>query len=285
MDGEPIENDPPAPVPAPAITVVRKGGWRHRKTMLRIGATAAAVAAVSALAVRGCRSGASGAGGNRDHAQVSAGERSSASSGRTRDFVKDHIRDRSNCRVVSITKRNGDVVVCDRNDWAASGCPAAMVRALQDVADANDRIVDVTLTESGKWLVLHGRNDGAWRGIPAGLESALRTFCANDEEIYSATFNDSGDWIAISDEHYVASDGFLNQWLGDGAVKYGILRAACVTEDAAVAVFDGGFLFHGPVPEKLKYALRYTHLDVRIVKIAGPAWFFSDELGEFKYEM
>ena len=84
--------------------------------------------------------------------------------------------------------------------------------------------------------------------------------------------------------HYNAA-GSIADWLADGARKFGILRAACVSENAAVAVFDGGYKFFGPVPEDLKAALRKTHLDVRIVKIAGSSWFFADEYGSYQFNM
>ena len=116
-------------------------------------------------------------------------------------------------------------------------------------------------------------------GIPADMERSLRTYNANDEKIYSATFNDAGDWITVSDKHYTCSATWLKAWLAGGAEKYGILRAAAVSTDAAVACFDGGYLFFGNVPEDLKDALREADFDVRIIKIAGSAWFFASEYG------
>ena len=202
-----------------------------------------------------------------------------------RSFVKDHIRANDNCRIVSITKRGGDVVVSGRNNWAASGCPKGLINSLRDAADDHERITDVCLTETGRWIVLHGRNAGEWFGIPSAMELALRRFNRNNEEIYSATFNDAGDWIVISSDHYIASDTYLKDWLGNGARKYGLLRAACVSEDAAVAVFEGGYLFFGRVPDNLKRALRRTSIDVRVMKIAGGAWFFADENGRFECEL
>ena len=58
-----------------------------------------------------------------------------------------------------------------------------------------------------------------------------------------------------------------------------------MSENAAVAVFDGGYKFFGPVPEDLKEELRKTRIDVRIVKIAGSAWFFADEYGSYQCRM
>ena len=203
-----------------------------------------------------------------------------------RAFVRDHIDDSGNCRVVAITRTNGDVVVCDRNNWASSGCPQGLNDALRQAEHQSGRITDVTLTESGRWLVLWDRNAGQWSdGLPPRMTQALREYNRNNEEIYSASFNDIGDWVVISDAHFISSDTYLQGWLADGHEKYGVLLAACVTADAAVACYQRGYKFMGNVPEGLKDALRKTSLDVRIVKIAGSSWFFADDDGSYQYSM
>ena len=189
------------------------------------------------------------------------------------------------CRVVSLTKLGGDVVICNRNDWASSGCPQALNNVLDRIADEGGRITDVTLTESGRWLVLYDRNAAQWFNIPYRMEQAIREYNRDNEVIYSATFNDAGDWIIITDKHYRSSAGFITDWLRGGERKYGELRSACICGGDAVAVFDRGFLFWGNVTDDLKKALRETDLDVRIIKLAGPAWFFADVYGSYQYNM
>ena len=202
-----------------------------------------------------------------------------------RKFVKEHIAKNDNCRIVAITKTNGDVVVCDDNNWAASGCPKELTDALRAIDRDDERISDVCLTEQGRFIVLFGRNSARWMGIPSDMEFSLRQYNSNNEVIYSASFNDAGDWITVSDEHYTCSATWLKQWLKDGAESYGILRAAAVSTDAAVAVYDGGYKFFGNVPEDLKDALRETTIDVCIIKVAGNAWFFADKYGNFRLYM
>ena len=187
---------------------------------------------------------------------------------------------------MAITKIGGDIVVCGRNNWAANGCARNITDKLQEISDDGEKIIDVCLTELGRFVVLYGRNAGSWNNIPSDMEYHLRRLNANDEELYSATLNDAGDWIVVGSEHYACSATWLKEWLADGGIKYGTLLAAAVSTDAAVAVYDGGYKFYGNVPEDLKNALRNTSVDVRIIKIAGPAWFFADKTGYgYRYNM
>lgn len=281
------------PPPTPVITVVRsKEGFlaRNRKWLIPVaGGAAALLLIVGLIAVKhksekrrtARRTTPSSASGRSSYYAPSSGSRGGA-----RDFVRKHIEKNGNCRIVSITKIGGDIVVCDDNNWAANGCARNITDKLQEISDDGERIIDVCLTELGRFIVLYGRNAGSWNNIPSDMEYHLRRLNANDEELYSATLNDAGDWIVVGSEHYACSATWLKQWLADGGEKYGTLLAAAVSTDAAVAVYDGGYKFFGNIPEDLKGALSDTTIDVRIIKIAGPAWFFADKTGYgYRYKM
>lgn len=283
-----------APPPPPIITVVRsKEGFfaRNRKWLIPVaGGAAALLLIVGLVAVKHKfgkhrhtgRTTASSTSGRPSYYTPS----SPKSSGGARDFVRNHIEKNGNCRIVSITKIGGDIVVCGDNNWAANGCSRNITSKLQEITDDDGRIIDVCLTELGRFVVLYDRNAGSWNNIPGDMEYHLRRMNADDEELYSATLNDAGDWIVVGSEHYACSATWLKEWIAEGVRKYGILRAATVSTDAAVAVYDGGYRFYGAVPEDLKAALRDTTMDVRIIKIAGSAWFFADRTGyRYRYKM
>ena len=137
----------------------------------------------------------------------------------------------------------------------------------------------MSLTENGRFIVLYGENAASWNIIPPQMKEALRAYNDNGEELCSATMNDAGEWILVSSKHIACSDTWLKKWVADGQDMYGRIRAAVVTADAAVAVFNGGFKFLGNVPPDLKEALKEADFDVRIVKIAGKAWFFANADG------
>jgi len=208
-----------------------------------------------------------------------------SSLGQGRSFIKEQIRKEGECRNVAITKTNGDLMLYGRNGCARTGCPRSLNEVLTELNNDNEFIDDVQLTEEGRWLILYGNNGIRWNDIPYSLESKLREYNSKDEVIYSVTFNDAGDWIVITGKYYSSSDSRITAWLKEGENNHGELWAACITDDAIVAVYANGYSFLGEVPYSLKEALRNTKLDVFRLKIAGDAWFFADKNGRYEYNM
>lgn len=205
--------------------------------------------------------------------------------GRGRDYIREQIRIRGECRNVAITQYNGDLMLYGNNGYAASGCPQGLIDAIRDLHNKSEYIDDVQLTEQGRYLILYGNNGFVWNDIPYSLECELRKYNNNNEVVLSVTFNDVGNWVIISRDYYTSSDASINQWLKDGAEIYGMLWSVCLTNDAIVAVYSGGYRFFGEVPYSLKTALEKTKLNVYRLKIAGNAWFFADNDGNYHYNM
>ncbi len=205
--------------------------------------------------------------------------------GQGRSFIREQIQKHGECRNVAITKTNGDLMLYGRNGYAASGCPSSLTEALDRYNEEQEYIDDVQLTEDGDWLILIGNNGFEWSNIPYSLERKLREYNEDGEVVLSVTFNDNGEWIIIGKDHFSASNDEIREWLKRGNEKHGMLWAACLTDDAAVAVYANGYTFMGNVPESLKDALRETTKDVYRLKIAGTAWFFADTDGNYEYNM
>lgn len=202
-----------------------------------------------------------------------------------RNYIKEQIKEAGQCRNVAITKSNGDLMICGRNGWAASHCPKSLTNALNQLNEDDELIDDVQLTENGEWLVLYGNNGILWSNIPKEMEDHLRKFNADNEVITSAVFNDAGDWIIITKEHFIASSQDLQDWIKGGMEKYGQIWTCCLTDEAAVVVYDGGYRFLGEVPQTLKDTLGEVDFDVYRLKIAGSAWFISDGKTKYDYTM
>lgn len=203
----------------------------------------------------------------------------------SREYIRNCIKQRGECRNVAITKTNGDLMLYGQNGYAVSGCPKGLVDALDELNERREYISDVQLTENGQWLVLYGENGIMWSDIPSSLESKLRDFNNKGEKITSVTFNDANQWVVITTEHISASEGWIQDWLVDGLSSHGQLWAVCITGDAMVAVYENGYKFYGEVPDDLRSALKESTLDVFRLKIAGTAWFFADKKGNYRYNM
>lgn len=206
-------------------------------------------------------------------------------SAQSREYIRNQIERHGECRNVAITEYNGDLMLYGRNGWAATGCPDGLTEALHELNDEEQFINDVQLTNDGSWLIVYGKNGLRWNDIPYSLEQKLRAWNNNNEEITSVTFNDVGDWIAVSTEHIAASSRELQDWVADGMDYYGAVLATCITEDAAVVVYEEGYRFLGEVPQDLKRRLETVSFNVYRVKIAGSAWFISDNKSRYSYNM
>lgn len=203
----------------------------------------------------------------------------------SREYIRNAIEAWGECRNVAITKFNGDLALYGRNGCARSGCPNDLNNAIIALNNEGEYIDDIQLTDNGRWLILFGNNGIQWNDIPYSLEQKLREYNQMGEVITSVTFNDAGNWIVITTNYYSSSHTEVLNWLKKGNNKYGQLWAACVTDNAVVAVYEEGYQFIGNIPETLKIALKETTLDVYRLKIAGTAWFFADKNGRYRYNM
>lgn len=203
----------------------------------------------------------------------------------SREFVRNKITTWGECKNVAITQYNGDLALYGRNGWAGTGLPSSLSDALHEINSDNDLIDDVQITDNGNWLILIGDNGFRWSGIPYSLERKLYEFNGRNDVVTSVTFNDAGDWIIISQEYFNASAQWIQDWLREGIDSFGALWAACITSDAIVACYEGGYKFYGNVPSDLRRALQETDIDVYRIKIAGSAWFFADKNGSYRYHM
>lgn len=206
-------------------------------------------------------------------------------SAQSREYIRNSITQWGECRNVTITEYNGDIALYGKNGYSMYGCPAGLNDAIKELHQDGEYIDDVQLTENGRWVILYGNNGIMWNNIPYSLEEKLREFNQRGEVITSVTFNDAGNWIVIGEDYISSSHNEITEWLSSGMDEYGSLWAACVTDDAMVAVYENGYLYFGNVPESLKEALRETDIDVFRLKIAGSAWFFADTDGHYQYHM
>ena len=190
-------------------------------------------------------------------------------------FLQKQINKYSNCKSVAITNKNGDAVLYGSYGWKATQCPIDFTRLLFELSEVKTSIHDIHLSELGRWIILYGNNESFSDLLYENLKIKIKECQEDQEEITTVTFNDGGDWIVITKNEISASSDDLMGWLRDGCEKYGQLWTACLTDDAAIAIYEFGFKYWGNVPEDLKDALRACKSDVYTVKMAGKSWFFN----------
>ncbi len=203
----------------------------------------------------------------------------------SREYIRNAIKEKGQCRNVAITRYGGDLMLYGRNGYAYKGIPYDLASKIDQLHAEGKFIDDIQLTEEGRWIILVGNNGAAWNDIPYELELKLREYNERNEVITSIAMNDNGEWAIIGTTIFSTSSSTISQWLKEGMDSYGQLWTVHMTEDAIVAVYARGFKYHGEVPYSLKSALREVSFNVYRLKFAGTAWFIADKSGNYRYNM
>lgn len=201
-----------------------------------------------------------------------------------RSDLRTSISEWGRCRTVAITRSKGDVAICENATYAYSGTMIGLFNRIKALYQQDTYITDVQAAEDGSWLLLYGDNEMEWKGIPASLEKTLTDFKAAGEVITLATFNSRGEWIVVTNNQISASHNHLAELLSSGMDACGDLITACVSEECAVLLFEGGVRSTGTPPADLLEALQAMEMNVRCIKISYADWFISG-LGSYQYSM
>lgn len=210
---------------------------------------------------------------------------SMAMSQNSREYIRNAIRERGQCRNVAITQYGGDLMLYGRNGYAYQGIPYALASKIKELHNESRLIDDIQLTENGKWVILIDDNSAAWHDIPYSLELKIREFNNKGEVVTCIALNDNGEWIIVGTTIYATSSSVITDWLKEGMESYGQLWTVHMTNDAIVAVYERGYKYFGEVPYSLKSALKEVRFDVYRLKFAGTAWFIADKSGNYRYNM
>ena len=190
-----------------------------------------------------------------------------------------------NCCELAMTRTQGWVMVYDKG-WAAYDAPDACKGFLRQVTDAGLVVRICRITETGNWMVVAGANAFSYTAdIPQALKDKLMEMNQQKKFITSADFNDYGEWILVSGKDVFASDPATENWIKEGIAQYGRPLSVCLTDDAAVVVFSGGYLSKGYVPATLKAWLAQPPFRVDCVRIFGDYWFIASGQGKYRCDL
>ena len=200
-----------------------------------------------------------------------------------REHITQHIEKYDQCQSVAITQNNGNAMIFSTNQWMAEGCPNNFTEALYELKVEKQNLQDIHLTELGRWIILYNDNQTRSDLLYENLKQKITNCQEDGEKITTVTFNDKGDWIVVTAKQISASSDLLMSWIADGCERYGQVWTACITDDAAIIVYEGGFKYYGNIPEDLLEAMRACDKDVYTIKISGNAWLFrcTDNTGVY----
>ncbi len=200
-----------------------------------------------------------------------------------REHITQHIEKYDQCQSVAITQNNGNAMIFSTNQWVAEGCPNNFTEALYELKVEKQNLQDIHLTELGRWIILYNDNQTRSDLLYENLKQKITNCQEDGEKITTVTFNDKGDWIVVTTKQISASSDLLMSWIADGCERYGQVWTACITDDAAIIVYEGGFKYYGNIPEDLLEAMRACDKDVYTIKISGNAWLFrcTDNTGVY----
>lgn len=189
------------------------------------------------------------------------------------------------CCELAMTRTQGWVMVYDKG-WAAFDAPDACKSFMRSATKGGLVVRVCRVTESGNWMVIAGSNAFSYtKDIPQDLKTKLMEMNKAGKYITSADFNDYDEWILLSGKDVFASDEATAQWIKDGAAQYGRPLSVCLTEDATIVVFTGGYLSRGYVPAALKAWLAQPPFRIDCVRVFGDYWFIANGQGKYRCDL
>lgn len=156
-------------------------------------------------------------------------------------YIKGIIKERRSCRMAALTDYGAGIMVSGANNWAISRIPVSLKESIEENDRLNQRITDVHITENGAYVAIFGTNGYSTYGAPSGMVDQLKKLHANAEDVLSACFNDNQEYIIVTEKtiYHNLGDAF-GKVIKQTNDKYGIIRAASMTNDSCILCADQG---------------------------------------------
>lgn len=203
------------------------------------------------------------------------------------DFTqfKQAIDQYKSCRLATFTNSGCAMIVIGGNGFWMKGCPQAMNDQMNQIAAAGQTIVDVQVTEKQSWAVLYGANGYSTNGVPTSLNNKLKELNSGGQIFRSIAINDIGEWVVVTNTNIYFSDTDLQSAIVEDMGAYGNVVSVCLTDDAMLVVYDGGYGAYGEIPTTLSNSLGSLPFNPTDIAIAGTRWVAADNNGSYSYNM
>lgn len=202
-----------------------------------------------------------------------------------RDLVIAQLDTVGTCSELAMTRTQGWVMVYDKG-WAAYDAPPACMNFMRAATRGGMVIRVCRITESGNWLVVAGANAFSYTvAVPQALKDKLMEMNQQSRFITSVDFNDYDEWVLLAGKDVFASDPATEAWIKEGINQFGRPLSVCLTEDATIVVFSGGYLSRGYVPATLKAWLAQPPFRIDCVRVFGDYWFIANGQGKYRCDL
>lgn len=197
-------------------------------------------------------------------------------------YIKNTIDKWKQCKTGTITTNGAGVCVYGSKYAYTEGVPEDLQKRIRE---ANTPIVDIHITEQGKYVMIL-EHRGYWtNGYPEAFLKELERFRVGDlkaDKIASACFNDKGDWVIVSDKHYTYSSNEIGEFLKQAVELYGTLRSVSLTGNGIIACCESG-VYYKNIPSNLAKCLPHLTFKPQVIKFTDNGFFLITD-GVSKYE-
>ena len=201
------------------------------------------------------------------------------------EFIHNYLERTGRCRNGTITDNWGYLIFDGKGKCVYSGIPRTLGESIDNEQDAGRIIDDVCITERGNWFCVGDRCGGV--GYPDSMWSKIQEFLQQGDRVTCATFNDYGEWIVISDNHFASSDKSIQKVMRKANKEFGFIRAAAMTNSAAIIIAERGFRIIGDIPSDLHdYLKNKQSFDIRYIKFTERgSWLVTDGYSRYDYSL
>lgn len=197
-------------------------------------------------------------------------------------YIKNTIDEWRQCKTGTITA-NGTGICVQGNRFGHVRISQELLNNLQT---ANANIVDIHITEQGKYIIL--LNDGSYRGagLPEAFVKELKRYTSGDlinDQLASACLNDKGDWVIVSDRHYSYSGKAIGDFLKKAVDMYGTLRSVSLTDNGIIACCEIG-VYYDNIPSNLAGFLHNLTFKPIVIKFTDNGqYLITDGISRYEY--
>lgn len=158
------------------------------------------------------------------------------------------------------------MVIADNGAGSFASIPPQLKQVLAANQKKGQKVTDIHITESGKYIVVFGRNSYNTLGAPDEMVQYIKAIRTKGGSILSASFNDAGQYLVVSDETvYFKLGKGSSEKLKRAKELYGNVLHASMTDTSFVLCCERGVYLYN-APKSLRSALDELEFSPRCIK-------------------